>query len=382
LVTPKLAYFFNYAARAALMPFLVLYYERVGLTGWQIGILAGLPPLLALIVAPLVAGVADATGRHKQLLLGAVGGSILVALLFPLATSFLALIPLVIFWAMTLEPIMPLTDKAVLDLLGERREEYGKQRLWGAVGWGAMAPVAGLLIDWFGLQWSFIVFAVLMVGVFVSVVRLPMKSWEETPHWGRSLKLFLANPHWTAFLILVFAAGIGTSTIHIYFFLYLERLGASGTLMGMSLTVATLSELVVMYGTAGWIRRWGTRRLLLLALGIYALRLLLFAIITDPWIALWSQLLHGPSFALLWVAGVAHADRLAPPGLRTTAQGIFTGTLFGVGAVVGASAGGILIDRVGVAGLYGWIGGLLLVALLPLGMLLYRTKLEDGEVRG
>jgi MFS transporter, PPP family, 3-phenylpropionic acid transporter len=178
LVTPKLAYFFNYAARAALMPFLVLYYERVGLTGWQIGILAGLPPLLALIVAPLVAGVADATGRHKQLLLGAVGGSIVVALLFPLATSFLALIPLVIFWAMSLEPIMPLTDKAVLDLLGERREEYGKQRLWGAVGWGAMAPVAGLLIDWFGLQWSFIVFAVLMVGVFVSVVRLPMKAWE------------------------------------------------------------------------------------------------------------------------------------------------------------------------------------------------------------
>ncbi|MBX3015689.1 MAG: MFS transporter [Caldilineaceae bacterium] len=48
-------------------PFLALYYR-------QIGLLAGIPPLLGLIAAPLWGALADATQQHKRLLAVAVIG--------------------------------------------------------------------------------------------------------------------------------------------------------------------------------------------------------------------------------------------------------------------------------------------------------------------
>lgn len=32
---------------------------------------------------------------------------------------------------------------------GEDRHKYGKQRMWGAVGWGTMSIMSGLCVDWF-----------------------------------------------------------------------------------------------------------------------------------------------------------------------------------------------------------------------------------------
>jgi PPP family 3-phenylpropionic acid transporter len=46
-------YFLYYAAAATLLPFLVIYYQDLGLKGTQIGLLAGMPPLLSLVSAPV-----------------------------------------------------------------------------------------------------------------------------------------------------------------------------------------------------------------------------------------------------------------------------------------------------------------------------------------
>ncbi len=57
----KVFYFCYYAAAACLMPYLVLYYRQIGLSGGQIGLLAGIGPLVTLVAAPLWGGWADAT---------------------------------------------------------------------------------------------------------------------------------------------------------------------------------------------------------------------------------------------------------------------------------------------------------------------------------
>lgn len=33
--------------------------------------------------------------------------------------------------------------------LGEEKHKYGKQRMWGAIGWGTMSILSGLCVDWF-----------------------------------------------------------------------------------------------------------------------------------------------------------------------------------------------------------------------------------------
>ena len=64
----KVYYFFFFAAAASLFPFIVLFYEQLGLSGRQIGVLAAIPPLTGLFAASFWGGVADATQQHHRLL--------------------------------------------------------------------------------------------------------------------------------------------------------------------------------------------------------------------------------------------------------------------------------------------------------------------------
>ncbi|GAH04247.1 unnamed protein product, partial [marine sediment metagenome] len=91
---PRAIYFFYYGATASLLPFLAIYYESLGLSGYQIGFLAGLMPLIALFSAPFWGGLADATQKHKRLLLLAMSTSIVLAFVLSNASAFLFLIPL------------------------------------------------------------------------------------------------------------------------------------------------------------------------------------------------------------------------------------------------------------------------------------------------
>ena len=88
--------------------------------------------------------------------------------------------------------------------------------------------------------------------------------------------------------------------------------------------------------------------------------------------------MHGPSFALMWSAGVACANRLAPPGMGATAQGLFSGVNFGLAGACGALAGGVLLDYVSPAAMYGCAGGGLLAALSVLLLAGRRVQLEGG----
>jgi predicted MFS family arabinose efflux permease len=94
-----------------------------------------------------------------------------------------------------------------------------------------------------------------------------------------------------------------------------------------------------------------------------------YALISNPWLVLPMQLLHGFSFSALWVAGVAHADGTAPSGMSTTAQAIFSGVSMGLAAAVGAFIGGLLYERVGLAAMFGWGAADLLLALALLAIL-------------
>jgi PPP family 3-phenylpropionic acid transporter len=104
--------------------------------------------------------------------------------------------------------------------------------------------------------------------------------------------------------------------------------------------------------------------MLAIALLAMCIRAFAYALITVPWLVLPINLLHGVSFALLWAAGVASADAIAPPGLGATAQGLFAGTVLGLGASLGAFAGGALYDSIGPVALFQATGVMLVAALL------------------
>ncbi|MFC1975830.1 MFS transporter [Chloroflexota bacterium] len=364
----KAFYFLFFAAAASLLPFLVLFYEQLGLTGRQIGVLAAIPPLITMFAASFWGGLADATQQHHRLLGLAIISAMVATLALRFSTTFWGLIVVVALFAFLAAPIIPLVDNSALECLGKRKNQYGKLRLWGAVGWGVAAPVIGWLVEQFGLGWSFYGYILFMfIGLFVSF-RLPITHTSIGGAFWRGFRLLMGNRQWLFFLTVMFIAGLGSALVHNYLFLYMNHLGASETLMGLALTTATLSELVIFSLSDRLLDRWGTRKLLVISFLAMIARLLVYSFIQIPWLVLPAQLLHGFSFSARWVAGVAYANKIAPAGMGATAQGLFTGVSMGLATAVGAFTGGVLYESVGPFMMYRWAGIGILVMLSLLGL--------------
>ncbi|MEW6756514.1 MAG: MFS transporter, partial [Candidatus Latescibacterota bacterium] len=193
---------------------------------------------------------------------------------------------------------------------------------------------------------------------------LPVAPVPLAGPFRRGLQALLADRRWRLFLFLAFTGGAGMGFVHHFLFLYMDGIGASRTTMGMALSVATLSELAVFGLAHRWLDRWGVHRVLAFAMLATAARLLGYAALPHPGWVLLLQLLHGPTFALMWTAGVAGASRLAPPGLGATAQGLFTGVNFGLGGAFGALLGGVLYEQVGALSMYALAGAGVLGSVL------------------
>lgn len=375
---PKAVYFFYYAALACLAPFMSLYYQENGMTATQIGILSGLIPLGTWFSSPFWSGIADARQRHRGVLLLMIVGLWFSVLLLFFATTFTGFLVSVLAYAFFIGPIVPLVDNAVMSILGKDRNDYGRVRLWGSIGWGLAALLLGPVLERAGLDWAFYGFLGLMAVNFVVSARLPMNIAPTTRQaYKDGIGVLARNGRFLLLLLTALVFGITIGVLISYQFLYMEDLGASRSLMSWSLTVITLSEIPFWFISAGLLRRFGTSKMIALALGTAAVRNLAMGAITNPWLILPISLLHGPSFAVLWAAGVADADMAAPPGLGATAQGLFSGMMMGLGAAIGGFVGGPLSETMGFAALFtalGWMSFGMLVVFVAARLLPRRAQ--------
>jgi PPP family 3-phenylpropionic acid transporter len=276
----------------------------------------------------------------------------------------LVLLPIVLLQAAVFAPVMSLIDNGALVLLADRPADYGRLRFWGTVGWGVSALAVGWLVSAQGPRWIFAAYVALMLGLLGCALRLPVG--ERQGHGtfsGRVAVLARDRRLWT-FLAIAFLGGVGMSMVNAYLPLYMNRMHATG-LIGVALVIATISEMPVMLGAGRILARLGFGRAFVLALMLYGVRALALSLAHAPWIVLALQLLHGPTFALMWVAGVGLARGLAPAGLGATAQGLFASTSNGLGGAVGSVLGGWIYATAGPAATF-QIAAVILAVIVPL----------------
>ena len=359
-------YFFYFAAISTLFPYLVLYYGELSLTGSQIGFLTAISPLVVLFSAPLLTGIADSSHRHRLVLALSLSGVMLIVLVLSAVSTFALLLFLILLFAFFMSPVNPLADSATMFMLGDRKDLYGRVRLGGTIGFGIASLIAGMVIQRAGLNSSFFMFAFLIFITLLFGLKLKFPEIDKKVSVSKGIKSLLARPRWVWFFALVFIGGLSLAIVNTYLFLYLDELGASKTLMGFSMVVATISEIPLLFFSNRLIRRFGSLGLLVLALFVAGLRLLLFSAVHLPIGIVAIQCLQGLTFPIVWVAGVAYANEHAPVGLNATAQGLFGSMLMGFGAAAGNFLGGILIDAYDTRTMFFTMGLITLVSLITL----------------
>ncbi len=379
MLIARVFYFIIFAALAFLLPFLSLYYQKVlGLTGSQIGFLTGVAPIISLVGASVWGAVADATRKHKTILLIAIAGVWFSVLAIYKAPGFLLLTAAVLFYAFLSSPVLPIIDNSVMTLLGDKRDRYGIIRVWGSVGWGVSAIFAGQLIQRLGLNWAFYGFLFLYGLLFFIALRFPIPQVSIASNFWQGLRQLSTNIRWIIFLLVALVEGLSLAIFLNFLFLHLSDMGASRTMMSLSLTFATFSEIPVFLAGHKLLRRWTPVQLLAVSVALSAVRAFLYVGMTAPWQVLPISLLHGPTFAVMWTAGVAYATSAAPKGLGTTALGVFSGTTFGLGAALGAMSGGWLYQHVGGTAPFAWAGVAAILAFIPFAWVHRRTIFKQS----
>lgn len=360
---PFMFYLLYFAAASFSMPFVILYFQELGFNGAQIGVLAGMVPLISLVGAPLWTGLADAKGQHKLIMSLTILGAILFTAIFPLIKALAPIIIAVFFYALFSSPVTSFADSATMSMLAGEKAMYGRVRLGGTIGWGLVAPLAGIIIQSYGLRWAFWGYAVIMILVLIVSQKFTFGSNMANVSLKGDIRKMLTNRRWTFFLCLAFVGGVAFASINNYLFPYMEELGTSRSIMSIALTISTIGELPILFYANRLLKRFGAYGMLGLGMTVTGVRLLLYAWLNFPAGILVFQLLNGMTFPMVWVAGVSYADESAPDGMKATAQGLFGAMVFGFGAAAGGLLGGLILGSIGGRWMYLIFGSLVLASV-------------------
>ena len=283
---------------------------------------------------------------------------------FPFVGTFAAVLTLGSLLAFTIAPVNSLADSATMTMLGDQQHMYGRVRVGGTVGWGIIAPLAGIFIEKYGLDWAFWSYALLMFIGFLVSQRFAFGLATKVVSLRHGLRELFSNRQLVLFLSTTFVCGMALMSINAYLGAYMAELGIKKSSIGFALGLATVSELPMLFFADRFLSRLKPHGLLILSMIATGVRLFLYAsFITEAGILVF-QVINGFTFAALWVAGVSYVNEIAPPGLSATAQGVFGATVFGFGAAGGGFLGAILLERVGGAKMFAFFGVLIFVALL------------------
>ena len=362
-IWPFSFYFAYFAGMSAFIPYIVLYYQSIGFSGAQIGLLVAISPLIGLVGGPFWTGLADIKHRHRLIMSMSMLVAVIAIFMLPFLQKFIPVLILISVYSFLFAPSGSLADSAAMSMLGDEKYLYGRVRMGGTFGWALVAPLAAIYVAKNGLSWAFWICSLFLLIALLISQKFFYTEHNEQISFRHGVRALFADHHFALFLFMAFICGTAFATINNYLFAYMVQLQIDESKMGYVLTMATLAEVPVLFYANRLLIRFKPRGLLILSMAATGLRLLLLAVFNSLLGILIFQLLNGFAFPALWVAGVSYANENAPVGLSATAQSVFGTMIFGFGAAAGGFVGGILLEKLGGQMMYAIFGVMVLVML-------------------
>ena len=123
------------------------------------------------------------------------------------------------------------------------------------------------------------------------------------------------------------------------------------------LSISQISETLFILTIPFFLRRFGIKIVMLMSMYAWVLRFGLFAL-GDPGAGLWmlvlSMIVYGMAFDFFNISGSLYVDREAESTIRASAQGLYMIMINGVGAFLGSTAAGMVVDHYTVDGVKDW----------------------------
>jgi len=263
--------------------------------------------------------------------------------------------------------------------------DYPPIRVWGTIGFiVALWTVSLLHLETSAGQFYVASGAALLLGLYAFTLppcppKLERKSGLSLlDTLGLTSFALFRNRKMAIFFIFAMLLGAALQLTNAYGDTFLhdfENVGAYKGLLAVRypaiiMSISQISETLFILAIPFFLKRFGIKTVMLVSMLAWTLRFGLFAFGNpghELWMIILSCIVYGMAFDFFNISGSLFVEEQSDPSIRASAQGLFMLMTNGVGAVLGSSLSGILIDRYFThAGAKDWHGIWLTFALYAL----------------
>ncbi len=347
-------YLFYFATLGVLLPYWGLYLRALGFDPARIGELMAIPQATKLVAPTLWGWLGDRTGRRMRVIRWAcLAAALTFTGVYAAGGSYVGLALVTLLFSFFWNAALPQFEAVTLNHLGEHVHRYSRVRLWGSVGFVGAAVGLGFVVrDWgVGIVPAVLLglFAVLWLNSLLVPERPATPVAQATPPLDRVLR----QPMVIAFFAACFLNQAAHGPYYGFFSLYLETLGYSREFIGLLWGLGVTVEVGMFVFMPRLLPRFGSRRLLLVALALAALRWLLIGHFADDLpLLLFAQTLHAFSFGVFHAVSIHLIHQFFPGSLQGRGQALYSSLSFGAGNAVGSLAAGYLWEGLGPAAMF------------------------------
>lgn len=375
-------------------PFVAVYLTTQKWTPGEIGLVASIASVVALF-AQVPAGAFVDAARSTRLVAGvAVATIACCALAYAALPIFLVVVTAAAFHAMASCVLGPAIAAISLGLVGPVHvgERLGRNARFGALGNGFAAAIMGTIGSLLSSRSVFVVTFLLAAPVIYALSRIRPQEINRAQSHGsvvnaaensppiRLRDLVQQKP------LLIFAGAVVLLQLANAGMLNLVANGVTNRspdwapiLIAFCIVVPQLIVAVVAPTVGNRAQRWGRRPLLLMGFGALALRGLLFAVVTDPFVLVAVQVLDGVTAAVFGVMIPLIASDIAfGKGRFSLTLGI-VGMATGIGASLSNAIAGQVTDKFGAPVAFMGMSCVAALGLLLILVAMPETKRDHGE---
>jgi len=306
------------------LPFFPVVLAEKGLTSSEIGLILGMSMIAKNLANPLMASLSDRTGRRRlSIFVYSCLAAVFLAA-FDIATGFTAILIVIAGFTVFWSPVVPLSDAYALDVVRQKKGDYGRMRLWGSIGF----VVANTIGGWLSVEYSSgsLVWGLMATALATGLIAISlpgMQGTREDKSDGEGNRPAVFKEPW--FLGVLVIVGALQATHGAYYALgsiFWVESGASEFTVGLLWAIGVITEIILFFAAGRLGLRVSPIGFLVIGGAASVIRWLLFPFATDLWSMFALQTLHGLSFGAVHLGMVGYLAKVVPPKWAATGQSL------------------------------------------------------------
>ncbi|MGP7815851.1 MFS transporter [Niallia sp. 01092] len=338
-------YFFSFFGTGSLLPFLGVYLNNsIGLSGFEIGIVMSIGPVVTIFFQPIWGMISDKRNNPSTILRLCTFFTGIFSLGFLFFDTFLWIFFIAIILAIFQSAIVPLSDSITIKFTSDYKLDYGHIRMFGALGFGIAVFIMGKLSE-IKPSIIFISFFISFLICSFSTNKMPKAKPATNNNPFKGIKQLVVQKKYMMFLVVTFMIFSPNLANNTFFGLFVENSGGTFTGIGIAFLIAVLSEVPFMKIAGKWINKFGLLEIALLSGILSLVRWILYFTEPNLMIIYATAFLQGFGVGLFIPVGLQYVKKIAPSHMMATAITFYSAIGNGLGTWFNTFVGGIIFDQ-------------------------------------